>query len=161
MKVTHTLDPVFDEKSKTLILGSIPSIKSREVGKYYGHKSNRFWKVMEKVYEDSTEDWKSFILRHRLALWDVIEECTIDASSDSSIKNVKVNDIKSLIAQTEIKNIFLLGKKSYDLFNKCLKDEIKIEGIYLPSTSSANATKSLEDLVDEYEIIKEVTDKQK
>lgn len=157
MRVKHTLEPVYDENSKTLILGSMPSVKSREIGKYYGHKSNRFWQVMSKLYDEDTEDWKAFILRHNLALWDVIATCDIEASSDSSIKNVTPNDIVNLIKKTKIKNIVLLGKTAYDLYNRYLLEKTNIEGIYLPSPSSANATFSLEDLMREYYIIKTIT----
>ena len=155
MRVFHTLEPVFNEKSKVLILGSIPSIKSRELNKYYGHKNNRFWQVMEHLFEDYTQDWKGFLLKYGIALWDVIESCDIEGSSDSSIKNVVVNDIKSLLDKTEINKIFLLGKSAYELYYKYVFDSIKIEGIYLPSPSSANATFSLNDLTREYKIIKD------
>lgn len=155
MRVFHTLEPVFNEKSKVLILGSIPSIKSRELNKYYGHKNNRFWQVMEHLFEDDTQDWKGFLLKYGIALWDVIESCDIEGSSDSSIKNVVVNDIKSLLDKTEINKIFLLGKSAYELYYKYVFDSIKIEGIYLPSPSSANATFSLNDLTREYKIIKD------
>lgn len=155
MRVFHTLEPVFNKKSKVLILGSIPSIKSRELNKYYGHKNNRFWQVMEHLFEDDTQDWKGFLLKYGIALWDVIESCDIEGSSDSSIKNVVVNDIKSLLDKTEINKIFLLGKSAYELYYKYVFDSIKIEGIYLPSPSSANATFSLNDLTREYKIIKD------
>lgn len=158
MKVIHTLDPIFDENSRTLILGSMPSIKSRELKKYYGHKTNRFWKILERLYGEPIDDWKKFILNHNLALWDVIAECDIHSSSDRTIKYVVVNDVSSLIAKTKIENIFLLGKSAYDLYNKYLIEKTGIEGKYLPSTSSANASKSLEDLVKEYHIIKETTE---
>lgn len=157
-KVEHTLEPVFDLNSKTLILGSMPSVTSREILKYYGHKSNRFWTIMETVYEEKIEDWKEFILKHHLALWDVIAECDIESSKDSSIKNVKVNDIAGLIKMTNIENVFLLGRSAYDLYNRYLLKKVGIRGIYLPSPSSANATFSLEKLVEEYTKIKEVTE---
>ncbi len=153
-RVTHTLEPIYDKNSDTLILGSMPSTTSRKIGKYYGHKQNRFWKIMEAIYETDTTDYKKFILTHHLALWDVIASCDISSSSDSSIKNVVVNDIPSLIKKTKITRIFLLGKTSYNLYNKYLKDHTKIEGVYLSSPSSANATKSIDDLIEEYKIIK-------
>lgn len=157
-KVEHTLEPVFDPNSKTLILGSMPSVTSREILKYYGHKSNRFWTIMETIYEEKIEDWKEFILKHHLALWDVIAECDIESSKDSSIKDVKVNDIAGLIKMTNIENVFLLGRSAYDLYNRYLSKEIGIKGVYLPSPSSANAAFSLEKLVEEYTKIKEVTE---
>ncbi len=158
MRVEHTLEPVFDKESRTLILGSMPSVKSREVGKYYGHKTNRFWQIMSKLYEEDIDDWKAFILRHHLALWDVIASCEIEGSSDSSIKKVVPNDIATIIDHADIKNIVLLGKTAYNLYNKYLFEKVKREGIVLPSPSSANATYSLDDLVREYQIIKDKTE---
>lgn len=158
MRVEHPLEPVYTKESKSLILGSMPSVKSREIKKYYGHKTNRFWMIMETLYKEKIEDWKSFIMKHNLALWDVIESCEIEASMDSSIKKVTVNDIPELLKETQIKNIFLLGKTAYDLYNRYLKDKTQIEGIYLPSPSSANASYSLERLVKQYEIIKTLTE---
>lgn len=157
-KVEHTLEPIYDGHSKTLILGSMPSETSRTVNKYYGHPQNRFWQIMSSLYETEIEDWQNFILNHRLALWDVIASCEIDKSSDSSIRNVIPNDVPSLIKETEIENIFLLGKSAYNLYNKHLKEKMGIEGIYLPSPSSANATMTLEKLIERYSIIKEVTE---
>ena len=92
MRQLHTLDPIFDENSKVLLLGSFPSIKSRENMMYYSHPQNRFWKVMSILFDEEIINKKDFILNHNLALWDVIESCDIDGSSDSSIKNIKVND---------------------------------------------------------------------
>lgn len=157
MRVQHTLEPIYNKNSKTLILGSMPSTTSRKQMKYYGHKSNRFWTALELIYNEKIDDWKEFILKNNLALWDVIESCDIEGSSDSSIKNVKINDIKSLLLKTEIKNIILLGKSAYNLYNKYVFPITKIAGIYLPSPSSANAQYSLEKLLNEYKIIKEIT----
>ncbi len=142
MKVIHTLDPIFDENSRTLILGSMPSIKSRELKKYYGHKTNRFWKILERLYGEPIDDWKKFILNHNLALWDVIAECDIHSSSDRTIKNVVVNDVSSLLAKTKIENIFLLGKSAYDLYNKYLIEKTGIEGKYhIIKETTENSTK--------------------
>lgn len=156
-RVEHTLKPIFNSNSRTLILGSMPSVKSREMGKYYAHKSNRFWKVLENLYNCQITDWKKFILDNHLALWDVIASCDIQSSDDASIKNVVVNDISNLISRTKIENIFVLGKKAFDLYNKYVLPSTGIIAIYLPSPSSANASFSLDSLVKEYEIIKEVT----
>ncbi len=157
-RVYHTLKPVYTASSKTLILGSMPSITSRALKKYYGHPQNRFWKVLSKVYEEEIIDWQEFIKEHDLALWDVLSSCEISSSSDSSIKNVEVNDIPALLAKTDIENVFLLGKSAYNLYNKYLLARTGIEGIYLPSPSSANAIKSLDDLTNDYRQIKEVTE---
>ena len=139
-RVEHTLEPIFDKKSKTLILGTMPSVESRKEGMYYANKTNRFWLVMAAVYNEKIKDRKAFILRHHLALWDVV-----------------VNDINSIIRQSKIKHIFLLGRKAYDLYYEYLYREVGIKGIYLSSTSGANARKSYCDLVEEYKIIKKVT----
>lgn len=158
MIVYHTLDPIYARSSKTLILGSMPSVKSRELKKYYGHPQNRFWKIMDAVYEDDSTLWQDFIIKHDLALWDVLKICDIEGSSDASIKEVELNDIKSLVDATEIEHIFLLGKNAYDLYKKNLEEAVGIEGIYLPSPSSANASKSLDELIDIYRIIRNMTE---
>ena len=114
---------------------------------------------MENIYGEKIDDWKEFILRHNLALFDVIASCDITGSSDASIKNVIPNDIKSIVDKTKIKNIFLLGRLAYNLYNKYLFDSVCIEGIYLPSPSSANASISFEKLCETYKIIKDKTEK--
>lgn len=157
MRVEHTLEPIFDKNSKVLILGSMPSVKSREYNKYYGNKTNRFWPVLSEVYKQSTDDWKSFILNNHIALWDVIESCEINGSSDSSIKNVIPNDIDKIIKESSIEHIFVLGKTALNLYNKYILPKTKIKAEYLPSPSSANASMSLNKLVKEYSIIKKYT----
>ena len=157
MRVSHEFGPYINKDSKVLILGSIPSVKSREYGFYYMHKQNRFWKVMSDLFKDvfpiTIEDKKIFLKRNKIALWDVIDTCDINGSSDSSIKNPKVNNIKKLIDGTDIKYIFVTGKKALELYNKyCYKDTL-IKAIYLPSTSGANCTVSYEKLKEEYEIL--------
>ena len=153
MKVKHELEPFYDKDSKILILGSIPSIKSRELGFYYMHPSNRFWQVLEKVFKEKIIDKKAFLLKHHIALWDVIKECDIKSSSDSSIKNVKVNDINELLKKTKINKIYTTGSKADSLYQKYIYPKTKIKNIALPSTSSANAKMKLETLVEEYKII--------
>ena len=135
----------------------MPSITSRQKLKYYGHPTNRFWPIMEKIYNINITDWKNFILENHLALWDVIESCDINSSSDASIKNVKVNDIEALIKETEIKEIFVLGKTAYNLYNKYVYPTLQKEAIYLPSPSSANAAFSLDTLIDQYKIIRDLS----
>ena len=121
------------------------------------HKQNRFWKVISDIFgnkfPDSLDDKKEFLRKNKIALWDVLESCDIEGSSDSSIKNPKVNDIKSLILDTDIKYIFVTGKKALDLYNKYCFKSVGIEAIYLPSTSGANARLSFNDLKEKYEII--------
>ncbi len=156
-RVEHTLEPIYSKNSRSLILGSMPSIKSREALKYYGNKNNRFWSVLEIVYGEKIIDWKKFIIDNNLALWDVIASCEIDSSKDSSIRNVVVNDIQRIVEESNIQNIFLLGSVAYDLYNKYIYPHTKIEGILLPSPSSANAKFRTSDLVEKYKIIKELT----
>lgn len=156
-RVNHTFDAYYNNDSEILILGSMPSVKSREIGFYYMHPQNRFWKVLELVYNekigDTINEKKFFLKSHKIALWDVIESCDINGSSDSSIKNIKVNDIKNLINKTNIHSIYTTGKKSYELYNKyCLKDTGR-EAISLYSTSPANCRISLEKLVENYQVI--------
>lgn len=164
MKVMHNLDPVYDENSKVLILGSIPSVKSREEGFYYAHPQNRFWKTLEKVYEEeignTIEERKTFVLKHNIALFDVIKSCDINSSSDSSIKNIVPNNISKILKETKIEAIFTTGKKAYDLYNKYIFPKTKVSAIYLPSTSPANCPKGIEEkLYDAYKEIRKYTSK--
>ena len=156
-RVNHTFKAYYNNDSEILILGSMPSVKSRELGFYYMHPQNRFWLVLSQVYNekvgDTIDEKKEFLKKHKIALWDVIESCDINASSDSSIKNIKVNDINMILKETNIKKIFTTGKKSYELYNKyCLKDTGK-EAICLYSTSPANCRIQLEELISNYQII--------
>ena len=158
MRQKHNIDPIYDANSKILILGSFPSITSRKACMYYAHPRNRFWSVMSILFNENITDKKEFLLKHNIALWDVVKECEIKASSDASIKNVKVNNIKSLLKKTNIKYIFVLGSKAYSLYNKFLLNELKIKAIKLPSTSLLNAKMKTEDLVDEFKIILDYLD---
>lgn len=156
-KVKHTIGPFYQSDSEILILGSFPSVKSRDENFYYMHPQNRFWKVLSKVFNDdienSVEGKRKFLIKHKIALWDVIESCEITGSSDMSIKNIKVNKIAELIKNSKVKYIFTTGKKAYNLYNKyCLKDT-NIHAIPLYSTSPANAKYSLVELVENYKVI--------
>lgn len=152
--VVHEIEPVFDSNSSVLILGSFPSVKSREAQFYYGHPRNKFWKVLSGVFKDeepiTKEEKIDFLLRHRIALWDVIESCDIKGSSDSSITNVKVNDLKKIIEGSNIKRIFVNGDKAYRLYNKYQKDTTGIEAVKLSSTSPANAKMDIQSLILEW-----------
>ena len=148
--VKHTFEPVYDENSKILILGSFPSVKSREQAFYYGHPQNRFWKVIAKItgqeVPETIEQKKSLLLDQHIAIWDVIDSCEIIGSSDSSIRNVKVNDIQSVLKNSKIQAIYANGAKAYQLLKKYVTD---VEGYplhQLPSTSPANAAWNLERL---------------
>ena len=155
--IEHPIEPVFDQNSRILILGSFPSVKSREVKFFYGHPKNRFWKVIAAVYgvkaPDSIEEKKSFLLRNHIAVWDVIKTCDIEGSADSSIKNVVPNDLNRILNQAEIEHIFLNGKKAEQLYKKYMEKEINRKAECLPSTSPANAAWSFERLVEEWKKI--------
>lgn len=160
MKVKHTLKPIYNKFSKVLILGSMPSIISRENNFYYAHKTNRFWKILSILFNTELKtntDKENFLLNNNIAIFDMIEECDITGSSDSSVKNIKVNNLIPIIKNSNIKYIFCTGKLSYNLYQKYYKD-LNLECFYLPSPSSANATYSLEKLLNEYKIIKEKLD---
>lgn len=150
--VRHTFMPVYDKKSKVLILGSLPSVKSREAGFYYGHPQNRFWKVLAALLScpvpETIEQKKRMLLTHHVAVWDVIESCDIIGSSDSSIKNVVPADIGKLLENADIGGIFANGKKAESLYKKYIFPKTKVSVTALPSTSPANAACSLEKLVE-------------
>lgn len=155
MHVTHTFEPVFDENSEILILGSFPSVKSRENQFYYGHPQNRFWKVLGHLFDCdipvTIEEKVSFLHANHVAVWDVIQTCDIVGSSDSSIKNVVGNDMDVILKKAQIRKIFVNGDKAYKLFLKYCKKEGQPLLVKLPSTSPANAAWSLERLTAEWQ----------
>lgn len=157
-KVNHEFEPFYNKDSKILILGTIPSPKSREIGFYYMHPQNRFWKVLSDVlnekFPETLEEKKKMLNRHNIALWDVLESCQIEGASDSSIKNAKANDINKLINASNIKQIFVTGKTAEKYYNKLCYEKTKIPCIYLPSTSPANASVKYETLKEKFDIIK-------
>ena len=150
--LSHGFLPVYDEESKILILGSFPSVKSRERGFYYGHLQNRFWKVMAVLCNESVpetiEEKKTMLLKHHIAIWDVIDSCDIIGSSDSSIKNVVPADIAGLLQKTKIERIFANGRTAGKLYEKYVKGQTGKEITVLPSTSPANAVWSLDKLAE-------------
>lgn len=156
-KIIHTIAPVYDENSRILILGSMPSPKSRVAGFFYGHPRNRFWKVLSVVFDDdaegSREEKIAFLQRHHIALWDVLRSCEIEGASDASIRNAEVNDFTEIFASADIRAVFFTGNTAYQHFVKnvqCDKPLFK-----LPSPSPANASYSLEKLVEAYGVLKE------
>ena len=151
-KVIHPLDAIYDEHSRVLILGSFPSVISRQNKMYYANKTNRFWAVMEALFNVEITDRALFCHQHHIAMWDVIHSCTIEGSSDSSIKNVKTNDIAGLVHKSNIQLIVTTGKKAAVLYNQYI--HLDIPHISLPSTSAANAKMRLEQLINEYQKIK-------
>ena len=157
MRQNHTIGNLYNENSRILILGSFPSVKSREQGFFYGHPQNRFWKVLSTVLNQplptSIDEKKEFILNNKIALWDVIASCEIKGSSDSSIKNVVPNNINEILNNSKVKTIFTNGKLAHNLYNKYIFEKTNIAAISLPSTSPANAAFSLDRLCDEWRII--------
>lgn len=153
----HNIEPVFDENSKVLILGSFPSVKSREQQFFYGHPQNRFWKVISNITNEkepkTVDEKKKLLLKNNIAVWDVIKSCDIVGSSDSSIANVSINDFNIIFKHANIKRIYANGDKAYSLFRKYYSKEVSITK--LPSTSPANAQYSLPKLCDEWKIILE------
>lgn len=158
--VSHDFEPVFDENSKVLILGTFPSVKSRENQFYYGHPQNRFWKVIAGLTESEVpqtiEEKKKLLLEHGIAIWDVIESCDIIGSSDSSIKNVVPADIERVVANSKIQNIYANGGTAKKLYEKYSQKKPGREIIGLPSTSPANAAYSLERLLECWQEVKKV-----
>ncbi|MEE1057534.1 MAG: DNA-deoxyinosine glycosylase [Acutalibacteraceae bacterium] len=156
--INHPIQPVYDKNSKILILGSFPSVKSREQMFFYGHPQNRFWKVVSAIFEhpvpETIEEKREFLLSSQIALWDVICSCDIVGSSDSSIKNVVPNDLNIILSNADIKKIFVNGKTSEKYYNKYIRNEINREAICLPSTSPANAVWTLERLIEEWSKIR-------
>ena len=157
-RVYHEIAPVFDETSKILILGSFPSVKSREGQFFYHHPRNRFWKVLAAQLEceipSTVEEKKRMLLAHHIAVWDVIRSCEITGSSDSSIKNVEPNDLNIILEKAEIRQIFTNGGTAYQLYQKYCRENTQKEAIRLPSTSPANAAYSMERLTKEWSIIR-------
>ena len=156
--LAHPIPPVFNKDSKVLVLGSFPSVKSREEGFFYGHPQNRFWKVTARVFDEdiphTVSSKREFLLRNHIALWDVIGSCDIEGSSDSSIRNVTVNDISIILNTADIRLICLNGKKAYQYYQKYMFPVIKREGICLPSTSPANAAWNIDSLLEAWSVIR-------
>lgn len=154
--IQHPIKPIYDKNSKILILGSFPSVKSREEGFFYGHHQNRFWKVLAAVCESDVPktiaEKKAFLLENNIAVWDVIHSCDIEGSSDSSIKNVVANDLSIILENADIEQIYVNGKKAEQLYKKYIYPQIKRMAICLPSTSPANAAWSLERLISEWKM---------
>ena len=155
--IIHPIEQVYNKDSKILILGSFPSVKSRENGFFYGHPQNRFWKVIAAVCNQeipqNIEQKKALLLEHHIAVWDVIHSCRIEGSADSSIKNVVANDISTIMKESNIEKIFTNGKKADALYKKHILPESGIVSVCLPSTSPANAAWTLDKLIEAWKII--------
>lgn len=150
--IRHGFEPIYDEHSRVLILGTLPSVKSREQQFYYGHPQNRFWKLLagitgEEQVPASIPEKTQFLLKHRIAIWDVIAECDIIGSSDSSIKNVVPADLTRILDTAPIKGIYANGTKAYELYMKYSYEKTEREIVKLPSTSPANAAFQMDRLL--------------
>lgn len=156
-QLSHPIPPFCAAGARVLILGSFPSVKSREVGFFYGHPQNRFWRVLAAVFEAAVpatvEEKKDFLAAHRIALWDVIASCRIEGSADSSIRDVLPNDISALIRAHDIRTIFTNGKTAQNLYDRHIRPTLGIDAVCLPSTSPANAAWSVERLIEAWRIV--------
>ena len=159
MRASHEFPPVFDENSEILILGSFPSVKSRQESFFYANPQNRFWKLMAQLLNESTpkdtNDKIAMLKKHKIALWDVIESCDIVGSSDSSISNVVPVDISQILSRANIIKVYANGGKAFELYNKYLYPKTKLDITKLPSTSPANAGYSFDKLLSEWKKILE------
>lgn len=157
--IEHPFEPLYGRESRILILGSFPSVRSREQMFYYGHPQNRFWKVIAAVLNkdepESVEDKKTLILDNGLALWDSIASCEITGSYDSSIRKATANDLSIIIDNSKVEKIYCNGRKSHELYHKYIECDTGIQAVCLPSTSPANAQWKYEDLVDAWSVIRE------
>ena len=162
-RVAHEIAPVFDERSQVLILGTMPSPKSREAGFYYMHPQNRFWRMLSAVLGEplppSANERREMCLRHNIALWDVLASCDIDGAADSSISNAVPNDIRGLLSKCPITAVFTTGKKAHALYKRFFPD--LMNDVCLPSTSPANRTISEEEMLKEYRAIAAALTKRK
>ena len=155
--VIHKIPPVYNKNSQILILGSFPSVKSREGRFFYHHKQNRFWKVLSTIVNDvlpeTIDEKKDFWLKNHIAVWDVIASCDIEGSSDSSIKNAVPNDFSDILKAAPIRKIYTNGGTAYKLYHKYCEKVTGIKAMKLPSTSPANASYSLDRLISEWKVI--------
>ena len=152
--VTHEFPALFDRESRVLLLGSIPSPKSREQGFYYGHPQNRFWKVLAQVLGENVPETipqkKAMLKKHHVALWDVLESCTIVGASDTSIEDVVPNKISDLVKKSRVTRIFCTGATAHKLYQKYCAADVGLDAVKLPSTSPANCAVPLDKLVEAY-----------
>lgn len=151
-RVSHPFAPVYDSLCDTLILGTFPSVRSRENGFYYGHPQNRFWRVLAALYGADVprdiDEKRALLLANHIALWDVLESCRIVGSSDQSIREAVPNDIAGLIAHTRVTRVFANGAKAGELYRRYALDACSLPAVTLPSTSPANAAWTLPRLIE-------------
>ena len=156
-RIIHPFGPLFNESSRVLILGSFPSVKSREQQFFYGHPQNRFWKVLAALYQRdvpvTVDQKKALILENHLALWDSVASCVITGSSDASIREVRANDLSVILDHSPVRKIFCNGKMSWQMYEKWIRPATGREAVCLPSTSPANAQWTLDRLIDAWSVI--------
>lgn len=154
-KIRHTLEPIFDENSRVLVLGTMPSPVSRKVGMYYGNKGNRFWRAISAAFGEpfpqSDEEKRAFLLKNRVALWDVLESCDIEGASDASIQNARPNDFSRIFSRAHIAAVFTTGKTAAKFYKKFTGKD----SVCLPSPSGANCAVGLSALVESYRRVAE------
>lgn len=158
--LAHTIAPVFDKHSRVLVLGTFPSPKSREVGFFYGHPQNRMWRVLaavtgEEQVPQSVEERTAFLLRNRIAMWDVLARCTIEGASDASIRDAVPNNIQCILDVAPVQQVFTTGVKATALYERYLQPTCGLAPLRLPSTSAANAAWSLPRLIEAYRVLGE------
>lgn len=157
--IIHPIPPLYDKDCTKLVLGSFPSVKSREAQFFYGHPQNRYWRLIAQLFDEeipiTIEQKSGLALRHNIAMWDTIHSCTITGSSDSSIRDVVPNDLSVILSNSRVEKIFANGATSYNLYQKYIYPVTQIKAIKLPSTSPANAAFSIERLAEYWKIIKE------
>lgn len=157
--IIHPIPPLYDEGCKILILGSFPSVKSREAMFFYGHPQNRFWKLLAQIFEEpvpqNTDEKRSLALKHHIAMWDSIRSCTIAGSSDSSIRDVIPNDLSVILDNSRVERIFCNGATSYNLYMKYIYPNTGIKAVKLPSTSPANAAFTMDRLLEQWKVIRD------
>ena len=162
MTIVHPIPPLYDSTSRILILGSFPSVKSREAQFFSGHPQNRFWRVVSEILgepcPETVPEKRSMLIRNHIAVWDVIHSCEITGSSDASIKNAVPNDLTEILSNADIRAIFVNGGTAYRLYRQHIEKAVGREAILLPSTSPANAAWSVERLIGPWSAIKEYSD---
>lgn len=160
-RMIHPIPPLYNKDSKILILGSFPSVKSREGQFFYHHPQNRFWKVISTIYEvplpETIEEKRAMLLNCRIAVWDVIQSCEVTGSADSSIKNVIANDLSIILENADIHKIVVNGSTAFQLYMKYIFPKTGVEAIRLPSTSPANAASNLDKLAEAWSILRKYT----
>ncbi len=160
--IEHPLKPVFNENSRVLVLGTMPSPKSREFGFYYSHPQNRFWRVLSSLYGEplplTNGEKTALLLRRRVALWDVLKSCRIDGADDASIRDPVPNDIAGLLAKTGIRAVFTTGTKAASLYRRLCRKQTGLDAVALPSTSPANCRRyPYEKLLEAYRVLLDYT----